>query len=110
MQLKRELRANKSKEKQGKLLVFPWIYLAESGLFKELRRIQIKKTVPPQLALQIAGERFKTALGFLLRVAFADGSGTRITYSTFFRFLQSIAIALSVADDMSGLGSARSVR
>jgi hypothetical protein len=33
---------NESKENQGKILAFPWIPLAESGLFNGLRRIQIK--------------------------------------------------------------------
>jgi hypothetical protein len=42
MQLKRELRANESKENQGKSLAFPWIPLAKSGLFNALQRIQIK--------------------------------------------------------------------
>jgi hypothetical protein len=45
MQLKRELRANKSKEIQGKSLAFPCIPLAEMGLFNTLRRIQIKKSL-----------------------------------------------------------------
>ncbi|HEY5206113.1 MAG TPA: hypothetical protein VIJ63_16140 [Roseiarcus sp.] len=49
MQLKGELRANESKGIQGKLLVFPWIPLAESGLFKGLQRIQIKKGDYPGL-------------------------------------------------------------
>jgi hypothetical protein len=43
IQLKREHRANESKENQGKSLAFPWIPLAESGLFNALERIQIKK-------------------------------------------------------------------
>jgi hypothetical protein len=34
MQPKRELLASKSKEKQGKVLVFPWIPLVESGFSK----------------------------------------------------------------------------
>jgi hypothetical protein len=40
----RELTARKSKENQGKRLGFPWIALAELGLFKGLQRIQIKKS------------------------------------------------------------------
>jgi hypothetical protein len=44
IQLKRELRANKSKENQGKSLAFPWIPLAESGLFNQLREKKIKKS------------------------------------------------------------------
>src|ERR1700678_3620091 len=31
---------------QAKKLTFPWVSLAESGLFNALRRIQIKKSVP----------------------------------------------------------------
>jgi hypothetical protein len=38
-----EFPANESKENQGNLLGFPWIPLAESGLFNGLQRIQIKK-------------------------------------------------------------------
>src|ERR1700691_3330345 len=55
MQLKRELRANKSKEIQGKSLAFPWIPLAELGLFNELRRIQIKNPLRPHLAFRVVG-------------------------------------------------------
>jgi hypothetical protein len=40
----RRTKPNKSKEIQGKRLGFPWIPLAELGLFKGLRRIQIKKS------------------------------------------------------------------
>jgi hypothetical protein len=40
----RELAASQSKENQGKRLGFPWIPLAELGLFKGLQRIQIKKS------------------------------------------------------------------
>jgi hypothetical protein len=39
-----ELDARKNKKNQGKSLAFPWIPLAESGLFKGLRRIQVKKS------------------------------------------------------------------
>jgi hypothetical protein len=39
----RQTKPNKSKENQGKRLGFPWIPLAELGLFNGLRRIQIKK-------------------------------------------------------------------
>ena len=40
----RELAASQSKENQGKRLGFPWIPLAELGLFNGLQRIQIKKS------------------------------------------------------------------
>jgi hypothetical protein len=43
MQLQGERRASQSKEKQGKVLGFPCIPLAESGLFKGLQRIQMEK-------------------------------------------------------------------
>jgi hypothetical protein len=36
--------AKKTKEIQAKKLAFPWISLAELGLFNALRRIQIKKS------------------------------------------------------------------
>jgi hypothetical protein len=39
-----ELDARKAKKNQGKTLGFPWISLAESGLFNGLRGIQIKKS------------------------------------------------------------------
>jgi hypothetical protein len=38
-----ELGARKTKENQAKILGFAWISLAESGLFKGLRRKKIKK-------------------------------------------------------------------
>jgi hypothetical protein len=41
--LGRQTKPNKSKENQGKRLGFPWIPLAELGLFNGLRRIQNKK-------------------------------------------------------------------
>jgi hypothetical protein len=44
MQLQGERRARKSKENQGKVLGFPCIPLADSGLFKGLQRIQMEKT------------------------------------------------------------------
>jgi hypothetical protein len=42
----RQENPNESKENQGKKLAFPWIPLAESGLFSGLPRIQIKKSFP----------------------------------------------------------------
>jgi hypothetical protein len=38
-----QINPSKSKQFQEKKLGFPWIPLADSGLFKGLRRIQIKK-------------------------------------------------------------------
>jgi hypothetical protein len=40
----RELAARRSKENQGEKLGFPWIPLAESGLFNGLQRKQEKKS------------------------------------------------------------------
>src|ERR1700689_2023370 len=40
----RQINANKTKLIQAKKLAFPWIPLAELGLFNALRRIQIKKS------------------------------------------------------------------
>jgi hypothetical protein len=39
-----KVNAHKTKEIQAKKLAFPWIPLAESGLFNGLQRIQIKKS------------------------------------------------------------------
>jgi hypothetical protein len=41
-----QVNPRKTKQNQGKMLGFPWIPLAESGLFKGLQRIQIKKSSP----------------------------------------------------------------
>src|SRR5580698_4271276 len=41
-----QINPSKSKLKQAKKLGFPWIPLAESGLFNGLQRIQIKKSFP----------------------------------------------------------------
>jgi hypothetical protein len=46
MQLWGESGASSSKEKQGKVLAFPCISLANSGLFKGLQGIQIRKSSP----------------------------------------------------------------
>src|ERR1700729_4366016 len=42
-----KIKPRKTKQIQGKPLGFPWIPLAESGLFNELQRIQIKKIFSP---------------------------------------------------------------
>jgi hypothetical protein len=39
-----QINPSKSKLKQAKKLAFPWISLADSGLFNGLQRIQIKKS------------------------------------------------------------------
>ena len=41
-----QVNPRKTNQNQGKMLGFPWIPLAESGLFKGLQRIQIKKSSP----------------------------------------------------------------
>jgi hypothetical protein len=38
-----QIKPRKAKQIQGKVLGFPWIPLADLGLFNELQRIQIKK-------------------------------------------------------------------
>jgi hypothetical protein len=38
-----QIKPRKTKQIQGKVLGFPWIPFADSGLFNELQRIQIKK-------------------------------------------------------------------
>jgi hypothetical protein len=43
MQPQREVSANKSKKMKGNESKFPFISFSESGLFKGLQRIQIKK-------------------------------------------------------------------
>jgi hypothetical protein len=52
----RELTASKSKENQGKRLLFPCIPLVESGLFNGLWRKNKKNSLPAQLACQVARE------------------------------------------------------
>jgi hypothetical protein len=37
-----ELSARRAKESQAKILGFAWFYLAESGLFKDLREKKLK--------------------------------------------------------------------
>jgi hypothetical protein len=59
MQPTREFPPNKSKENQGKKLAFPWIPLADSGLFNGLQRIQIKKFLAAE-----AGQVASSALHF----------------------------------------------
>jgi hypothetical protein len=39
-----QIKPNESKQKSLHFLAFPWISLAELGLFNALRRIQIKKS------------------------------------------------------------------
>jgi len=46
MQPERDFGARKSKEIQAKRFAFPWISLAESGLFNGLQRKKIKKFSP----------------------------------------------------------------
>jgi hypothetical protein len=53
----RELAASQSKENQGKMLGFPWIPLAESGLFNGLQRKNRKNPPPAELACQVACNR-----------------------------------------------------
>jgi hypothetical protein len=52
-----QINPNKSKENQAKKLGFPWIPLAESGLFNALQRFQIKKF--PSVSTRVLGCRSK---------------------------------------------------
>jgi hypothetical protein len=67
-------KASKTKGLQGNKLAFPWIPLAESGLFNGLRRIQIKnfpvlpKTRP---GCKKQGGRLLEAVGIHMPAAFA---------------------------------------
>jgi hypothetical protein len=55
MQLKREFRARKSKEIQGKSLHFLGFLWWNLDFFNALQRIQIKKSFSLQLALRVVG-------------------------------------------------------
>jgi hypothetical protein len=48
-----QINPRKSKENQAKKLGFPWIPLAESGLFNALQRFQIKKF--PSVSTRVSG-------------------------------------------------------
>jgi hypothetical protein len=100
IQLNGELGQNKSKENQAKILGFPWIYSSDSGLFNGLRRIQIKNSVPRQLAFEVVGQhltrlpplRFSSPLD---RSMGGLGSVTGKTYNTDFGFRKAFAAFLS---------------
>jgi hypothetical protein len=51
---------------KGKLLLFPFISFAESGLFNELRPIQIKKFSPPSPVVRDGLKSVLADVGFLL--------------------------------------------
>jgi hypothetical protein len=55
-----QINPRKTKENQAKKLGFPWIPLAESGLFNALQRFQIKNFPRSQLASQVVGRRHFT--------------------------------------------------
>src|ERR1700729_4490333 len=48
-----QINPRKTKQNQGKKLGFPWIPLADSGLFNALRGIQVKKSYP--LSTRVSG-------------------------------------------------------
>jgi hypothetical protein len=48
-----QINPRKTKENQAKKLGFPWIPLAESGLFNALQRFQIKKF--PSVSTRVSG-------------------------------------------------------
>jgi hypothetical protein len=69
-------KARKTKGIQGKRLGFPWIPLADSGLFKGLRRIQIKKFAALPKArpgCKKQGARLLEAVGIHTPAAFVHG-------------------------------------
>jgi hypothetical protein len=70
---------------QGKKLAFPCFSFAESGLFKGLRRIQIKNPFCRQLAFPVVSETSQTHSGAPLPAAWPGGGarGRRLrTYNT----------------------------
>jgi hypothetical protein len=75
MQLKRELRANKFKEMQGKSLACPWIPLVEFGLFNTLQRIQIKKSSSAPTRVSACGPEPSQARSPLYSPAARSASG-----------------------------------
>jgi hypothetical protein len=64
----RQINPSKTREFQGKKLGFPWIPLADSGLFNGLWRIQIKKILS---LFQPGAERLKPSSA----QAFCSGAG-----------------------------------
>jgi hypothetical protein len=56
----------KCKENQAKSLAFPFISLAESGLFKGLRAKKQKNLAGVQLAFEVASRRPQTLYAHLL--------------------------------------------
>jgi hypothetical protein len=71
-----QAKARKTKGIQIKKLAFPWIPLAESGLFNELRRIQIKKsaTLPKtRPGCKKQAHRLVEAVGIRTPAAFVHG-------------------------------------
>jgi hypothetical protein len=64
-----QINPRKSKEIQIKKLGFPWIPLAESGLFNGLQRIQIKKSFPVSHCIS----NVTTACRLLLRAGLLAG-------------------------------------
>jgi hypothetical protein len=87
-----EIAVSTRKQMQIKLLSIAGAYFSESGLFNGLRPIQIKKSRSfPRQEPRIR-------------------SGEWERYTTDSDFRKGIVRAVSLAHDMSGLGSARSVR
>src|ERR1700735_2924904 len=69
VQPERDLDARKAKKNQGKILAFPWISLVELGLFKGLRRSQIKNPEASQLASRVARQAIRRTSSWLPRFA-----------------------------------------
>jgi len=76
-----KINASKTKGIQGKRLAFPWIPLAESGLFSGLQRIQIKNA-SPQVFTKI-GRNIPLFLRSRGSLAAPDGPEKYSTHSDF---------------------------
>jgi hypothetical protein len=88
----KEIQGNprKSKEIQIKKLGFPWIPLAESGLFNGLQRIQIKK-IFPRVTLYLKCHNRSSSLSPSRPPRRARATfGQRKTYIAYFRLSQAI--------------------
>jgi hypothetical protein len=106
-----QVNPRKTKQNQGKMLGFPWIPLAESGLFKGLQRIQIKKSSPASTlvtgcALNPLGETH--SLPFT-QASTARGS-TRMFVTQISDFAKPIRNACRSRMKLSGFGSTCFVR
>jgi hypothetical protein len=79
---------------QEERLGFPWIPLAESGLFNELRRIQTKKFFP----LAASASSLSKGCGPLTKPPMTPASGNR--YSTDSGYLKDLAPKITWAEPL----------